>query len=254
MRLRSNVLNGYTSQAIDANGGVLTLSLLLVNSTPTLPLEAASKQYVDSLINDIDASRISGVFPAARLPPLSGTDVSSPGGGVLTLSDTGVVAGTYTKVTVDAKGRVSAGSSLSAGDIPGFSWNKITTNKPTTLSGYGITDAISISGGTFTGSLLINTTPTAGNHAANKEYVDARVAAVIGSGDFIYKTGDIVSKSTTTTPTGFLRCNGASVVKTSYANLWIAVGENFGVATSTNFYIPNLTAEEKPGLYWYIKY
>lgn len=42
-----------------------------------------------------------------------------------TLSNTGVITGTYKSVTVDAKGRVTNGSN------------------PTTLSGYGITDAIS---------------------------------------------------------------------------------------------------------------
>lgn len=31
--------------------------------------------------------------------------------------------------------------SLAAGDIPNFDWSKITSGKPTTLSGYGITDA-----------------------------------------------------------------------------------------------------------------
>jgi len=35
-----------------------------------------------------------------------------------TLANSGVVSGTYTKVTVDAKGRVTTGASLSAGDIP----------------------------------------------------------------------------------------------------------------------------------------
>ncbi|MBW7887462.1 MAG: hypothetical protein H3C35_03750 [Bacteroidetes bacterium] len=52
-----------------------------------------------------------------------------------------VSAGTYTKVTVDAKGRVTGGASLAAGDIPSLDWSKITSGKPTTLSGYGITDA-----------------------------------------------------------------------------------------------------------------
>ena len=37
----------------------------------------------------------------------------------LTLSNTGVAAGTYTKVTVDAKGRVSAGTALSSTDVSG---------------------------------------------------------------------------------------------------------------------------------------
>jgi phage-related tail fiber protein len=58
------------------------------------------------------------------------------------LSTTGVSPGTYRSVTVDAKGRVTAGSN------------------PTTLSGYGITDAVATSGDqsiagvkTFTGTL-----------------------------------------------------------------------------------------------------
>lgn len=253
MRLRSSVLNGFSSQAMDSSGGVLTLPLILVNSTPTLPMEAASKQYVDSKIDNIDASRVSGVIPAARMPPLAGTDVSSAGNGVLTLSNTGVVPGTYTKVTVDAKGRVTAGAQLTAADIPNFSFEKITTDRPDTLAGYGITDGMSVYGGAFTGPLLINTNPTAGNHAANKEYVDAKVASVVGSGDFIYKTGDIIPKSTTTTPAGHFRCNGAQVPKASYPALWTAIGETFGIATATHFFLPDLTTDERPGLYWYIK-
>lgn len=55
-------------------------------------------------------------------------------------------AGTYTKVTTDAFGRVTSGSSLSASDIPSLSWGKITSGLPTTLSGYGIADGVSTSG------------------------------------------------------------------------------------------------------------
>ena len=44
----------------------------------------------------------------------------------LTLANSGVAAGTYRSVTVDAKGRVTAGTN------------------PTTVSGYGITDAPAI--------------------------------------------------------------------------------------------------------------
>ena len=51
-----------------------------------------------------------------------------------------VSAGTYTKVTVDTKGRVTSGTTLSESDIPNLNWSKI-INTPTTLSGYGITDA-----------------------------------------------------------------------------------------------------------------
>ena len=59
----------------------------------------------------------------------------------LTLAASGVTAGTYPKVTVDSKGRVTAGSTLAATDIPSLDWAKITSGKPTTIAGYGITDA-----------------------------------------------------------------------------------------------------------------
>ena len=76
---------------------------------------------------------------------IAGTGLS--GGGALTsdvtlsLGTSGVVAGTYTKVMVDAYGRVTSGTNLSATDIPNLVWSKINTGKPTTLAGYGITDA-----------------------------------------------------------------------------------------------------------------
>lgn len=82
-------------------------------------------------------------------------DVTGSGNGsiTLTLSNTGVTAGTYPKVTVDAKGRVTSGSALSSTDIPALDWSKITSGKPTTLSGYGITDAVAsnaaITAGTY---------------------------------------------------------------------------------------------------------
>ncbi|WP_413587033.1 tail fiber domain-containing protein [Bdellovibrio sp. HCB274] len=66
---------------------------------------------------------------------------------VISLPSTGT-AGTYYKVTTDAQGRVTSGSAaLVAADIPALDYSKITTGKPTTLSGYGITDAVKNLGG-----------------------------------------------------------------------------------------------------------
>jgi len=45
-------------------------------------------------------------------------DGSANASGVATLVDSGVVAGTYPKVSVDSKGRVTAGATLTAADIP----------------------------------------------------------------------------------------------------------------------------------------
>ena len=72
-------------------------------------------------------------------------DVTGSGNGsiALTLANSGVTAGTYTKVTVNTKGVITAGAPLVASDIPSLDWSKIASGKPTTLAGYGITDGIS---------------------------------------------------------------------------------------------------------------
>lgn len=91
------------------------------------------------------------------------------------LSDTGVTAGSYAKVTVDAKGRVTAGSVLTAADIPEIGWEKITSGKPNTLEGYGITDGVNKTGDTMTGSLILSGAPKQDLEAATKAYVDSVV-------------------------------------------------------------------------------
>jgi hypothetical protein len=53
----------------------------------------------------------------------------------LTLANSGVTAGTYTKVTVDAKGRVTTGASLASGDLPTYT-GTITSSQVTTALGF----------------------------------------------------------------------------------------------------------------------
>ncbi len=86
----------------------------------------------------------------------------------LTLANSGVSAGTYTKVTVDAKGRVTTGASLASGDLPTYTGtitsSQITTGlgytpyNSTNPSGYITSSALSsyfpLSGGTITGTAL----------------------------------------------------------------------------------------------------
>ena len=76
------------------------------------------------------------------------------GNPTIELKDSGVTAGAYTKVTVDAKGLVTQGEN------------------PTTVDGYGITDALKTTGGTMTGALKV-IDPVADDDAVNKKYADS---------------------------------------------------------------------------------
>ena len=222
MRLRSYTNGGYGFRGIDPAGGVMVLPLKLV-STPTDPMEAVTRQYVDEAVTGIDASGITGQFAAARLPSWTGGDINATGG-VFTLTDTGVTPGSYAKVIVDNKGRVTgSGGALTAADIPNLSWNKV-VDRPTTLSGYGITDVVSLNGGTMTGALSVTPAPTQDSHLANKEYVDTKIG---GNVTTPFNTGDIVFKSGTTTPAGYLRCNGAQVSKTAYSALYDVISSPY---------------------------
>lgn len=55
--------------------------------------------------------------------------------GTATLANSGVTAGTYTKVTVDAKGRVTTGASLASADLPTYT-GTLTSSQVTTALGY----------------------------------------------------------------------------------------------------------------------
>ncbi|PIF51508.1 tail-collar fiber protein [Pseudomonas sp. 29] len=59
----------------------------------------------------------------------------------LALADSGVSAGTYTKIAVNAKGLATSGGNLIASDVPALDWSKISSGKPNTLAGYGIVDS-----------------------------------------------------------------------------------------------------------------
>ncbi|WP_413612353.1 tail fiber domain-containing protein [Bdellovibrio sp. HCB-110] len=85
---------------------------------------------------------------ATQYAPVSMSgDATMSNTGAVTLKNTGT-AGTYTKITTDAQGRVTSGANLTAADIPNLDWSKITSGTPTTLGGYGITDGIQNLGGT----------------------------------------------------------------------------------------------------------
>jgi len=92
----------------------------------------------------------------------------------LTLANSGVTAGTYTKLTVDAKGRATAGTTLSATDIPTLTAAKIsdfdTQVRTSRLDQMAApTASLSVNSQKITNLA----TPTSDTDAATKAYVDA---------------------------------------------------------------------------------
>lgn len=214
---------GRTSSSLSANGGSMLGALILANG-PSQPLEAATKYYVDSTFASLNANNVlDGVLPISSLPGFTGDATSPQGSNVITLTNLGVTPGSYAKVIVDAKGRVTGNDILTESDIPVIGWDKV-QNKPNTLEGYGITDALSVTGGVFDGQMSV-IAPTNSMSAVNKQYVDA---ALSGNSAVV---GDIIRKPFASTPSGFLRCNGGMVDKVMYADLYSIIGDNFNKYT-----------------------
>lgn len=91
-----------------------------------------------------------------------------------TLANSGVTAGTYTKVTVDVKGRVTSGTTLSATDVPTLTASKISDFDTQVRTSRLDQMAAPTAAVSFNSQRITNlATPTADTDAANKAYVDA---------------------------------------------------------------------------------
>lgn len=249
MRIKVLVNGGYDTKGFTSPGGTVTGKVILFQD-PLEGLEAATKNYTDSQLSTFSALTIgTGTLQAGRLPSFSGDVTSSPGSSYLKLANIGISSGFYSKITVNSKGLVTNGTSLIEADIPELSYSKITTDKPTTVDGYGITNALKITGGTFTGNLTLFDEPVNAFHAVTKQYVDNAFNT-----DLNLKTGDIVAKAYSDTPDNFLKCNGGEVNRTTYADLFAVIGTTFGTPSSGSvFRLPDLSIHELPGIYYYIK-
>jgi N-acetylneuraminic acid mutarotase len=207
------------------SNGLALQGPLILSGPHNEPLHAVPKQYVDDSVYNLDATRItSGVLPTGRLPVFTGDVTNVLGSNVFVLASVGITAGSYVKPTVDAKGRITAGGTLTASDIANVGWEKISVGRPTTLSGYGITDAVNADNGSMTGELTLHADPVLDTHAVTKQFVDG-----IGGTSGGVSVGDIVRKTCLASPDGFLRCNGAEVDKTTYSGLYSIIGDTFSL-------------------------
>ncbi len=136
------------------------------------------------------------------------------------LTDTGIAAGTYVQIHVDAKGRATSGQ---------------TTLDATNL---GLLNAL---GSTTPDSAdLVPLYDTSA--AANKQCaVGVLLALVLPSGTILPYGGSTI-------PSGFLECDGSAVSRSTYADLFAAIGTTWGAGDgSTTFNLPDLRGRSPLG-------
>lgn len=214
-------INIYTGEGVlqrnRTSPGGTVLDYIQLITDPTTDADAATKSYVDLKFDNLNVNTITtGALNASVLPAMTGDVISTEGTGVLNLTPV-VNAGVYTNVVVNAKGLVTGNTPLQAADIPDMTWSVFTSEIPTTPAGYGIQDAISSAGGVINVNITLSGAPTLADHAATKAYTDTAAATGGGGGVAV---GDVMLKMVNTTPAGFLKCNGAMVSKTTFANLY----------------------------------
>lgn len=126
--IESSLINGNIKiNGIEKNVYTLPAS---ISSSTSGNAETATKLQTSRIISLIGDTTGSNTFDGSENISIT-----------TSLANSGVTAGTYPKLTVNAKGLITSGTSLIATDIPNLDWSKITTGKPTTIAGYNITDA-----------------------------------------------------------------------------------------------------------------
>lgn len=108
------------------------------------------------------------------------------------------------------------------------------TGAETNDSTLTVTGKATFNGGVAMAGACTAPEPTATSHVATKNYVDNKL-----TGGAV-PPGCIVAFMGTTVPDGYLLCNGAYVSRTTYANLYAAIGTKYG-SSGTNFRLPSLT-------------
>jgi phage-related tail fiber protein len=152
--------NGSVPMTGSLNAGTFAITNV---GSPIAATDAANKAYVDNSIatgNSATATKLQTPRTISATGDATYTTTFDGSANVtanLTLSNSGAVAGTYTKLTVDAKGRVTSGTALLASDV-------------TTALGY---TPLNRAGDTLTGALILNTDPVNALGAVTKQYVDA---------------------------------------------------------------------------------
>ena len=175
--------NGTTNDKIGGAGAALMLE-----GAQTV---AGEKTFSSTIVGSVNGNAATATaLQTARDISLTGdaTGTASAFSGAanasiaVTLANSGVAAGTHTKVTVDAKGRVTVGANLEAADIPTLTASKVSdfdsqvrTSRLDQMA--APTASVALNAQKITGLA----DPSSATDAATKGYVDSAVSALVDS-------------------------------------------------------------------------
>lgn len=111
------------------------------------------------------AGDVNGTPGTNTVDKIKGTDVNV----------TGLTAGHFFRFD----GGAWINGALTATDVPSLDWSKISSGKPTSLAGYGITDAVSKNGDTMAGALNMDS-----NNISNAGYILMSPQRALGLGSY----------------------------------------------------------------------
>lgn len=72
---------------------------------------------------------------------------------------------------------------------------------------------------------------------------DLLVLGEIGAGTGAIPPGAVTAFAAATAPTGWLKCDGSSVLRATYPGLFAVIGTTYGSADGTHFNVPNLAGK-----------
>jgi hypothetical protein len=166
--LQSNSVTISAGQGLSGGGSIPLGGSIALSNTGVLSFNGRNGN-VSPATGDYSFGQLSGSLAGSQMPALSGDVTSTAGSTATTLAPSGVTAGTYTKVTVDAKGRATSGAQAAFADLNG----SVAATQMPALSG----DITSAAGSTT--ATLATTGVTAGTYT--KVTVDAKGRTTAGA-------------------------------------------------------------------------